>query len=535
MKKDLRLAVFIFAVSLAMFLPDLGADVKPPFASDAQPEISMDFQNATLKDILKVLSMQSGLNFVASEAVQDRTVTLYLDKVPLDEAMKMIFKANNLSYELDKTANIFIVKDWGKVSIETVTRVFHLKYATVLSSKLKQEIDNQMASTSASTSGSSGSSGSTGSSSSGSSSTGSSGSSSGSTEDDTENTGITKSVRKLLSENGSVIEDFRTNSLIVTDTPSRMETIAGVIAALDVAVPQVMMEVEMLDVSKNTIDKLGMDWSAAGAFSMQIISAARMTSFPLGGSGLADRILSKVTSSARVGGDSTKYNAGEINFPTNLKWVFNYLRTEPSTRILARPRVLSLNNETAEIMITTQEAIGTIQQQSSGGSLTTQTTAAERVETGVHLRVTPQINADTSEITMFIYPRVRDATVSTFNTSFKDPEERSTKTSVRIKDGDTVIIGGLIRRDRSETITSVPYLSRIPLLGKMFFEYRNKDKDRERELLVFITPHIIRETNIKLAQMKRAVLPEREQSSTNGAGRDMLVNSAIKNFEAKKK
>jgi type II secretory pathway component GspD/PulD (secretin) len=196
--------------------------------------------------------------------------------------------------------------------------------------------------------------------------------------------------------------------------------------------------------------------------------------------------------------------------------------------------VLTLNNETAEIMIATQEAIGTVQQQSSGGSLTTSTTSAERTETGVRLRVTPQINTESSEITMFIYPRVRDATTSTFTSgtsNFKDPEERSTKTSVRVQDGDTVIIGGLIRRDRSETITRVPFFSKIPILGKVLFEYRNKDRDRDRELLVFITPHIIKEPSIKLAQKRKVVLPQREQDDSKSVNRESLVSSAIKKYE----
>ena len=522
MKKNFPAAVFVFAMSLCLFLPELTADLQAPFPNEAEPEISMDFQNAALNDVMKVFSMQSGLNFVASEAVQDRKITLYMDKVPLAQAMEKIFKANNLSYELDKGSNIFIVKDWGKVGIETVTRVFYLKHATVESGKLRTEIDTEMVDSSLN--GSNSASGTSSSSS----------SSSTASKGETEATGITKAVKKLLSDVGSVIEDFRTNSLIVTDTPGRMEVIAKVVESLDIAVPQVMLEVEMLDVSKNLVDKLGMDWSSAGAFSMQVISAARMTSFPLGG-GLANQILTKVTNTAKVGGSGDKLNTGEINFPNNLKWVFNYLRTQSDTRILARPRVLTLNNETAEIMIATQEAIGTIQQQSSGGSLTTQTTAAERVETGVRLRVTPQINVENSDITMFIYPRVRDATTSTFNTSYKDPEERSTKTSVRIKDGDTVIIGGLIRRDRSETIYRVPYLSKLPVLGKVLFEYRYKDRDRDRELLVFITPHIIKDTSIMLAQKRKVVLPEREQGASSGNNREALLNSALRNFERKNK
>ena len=114
---------------------------------------------------MKILSIQSSLNFVASEAVQDRRLTLYLDNVPLKEAMNKIFKANNLSYEMDKEANIFIVNDWGKPTTQTVTKVFYLKHATVSSSSLKEEMKNTISGTGSALSSTGGSSTTTGSSS----------------------------------------------------------------------------------------------------------------------------------------------------------------------------------------------------------------------------------------------------------------------------------------------------------------------------------------------------------------------------------
>ncbi|MCM8781142.1 MAG: STN domain-containing protein, partial [Candidatus Omnitrophica bacterium] len=127
MRNNFKLSVFIFCFYLLM--PNWGGAQE--LAPSGEIPISMDLQDASLKETLKILSIQSGLNFIASEAVQDRKITIYLDKVPLKPAMDKLFKANNLTYELDKQANIIIVKDWGKPEIETVTRVFKLKYATV--------------------------------------------------------------------------------------------------------------------------------------------------------------------------------------------------------------------------------------------------------------------------------------------------------------------------------------------------------------------------------------------------------------------
>ncbi|TAM41239.1 hypothetical protein EPN54_02045, partial [bacterium] len=139
MKRTLLTSGFIFLLIFALFIPRLNAET-PPVLTGQDPPISMDFKDASLKDILKALSIQSGMNFIASEAVKDRKVTLYFDKVPLSQVMGEIFDANNLSYKLDSSSNIFVVKDWGAMNPDTVTKVFYLKYATVSSSSLKEDM-----------------------------------------------------------------------------------------------------------------------------------------------------------------------------------------------------------------------------------------------------------------------------------------------------------------------------------------------------------------------------------------------------------
>ena len=144
MRNYFRLSAFIFIFLTCIFVSRLIAATGIDMPDPSQVTISMDLQNANLKDILKVFSIQSGLNFIASEGVQDRTMTLYMDKVPLKEAMDKLFKANNLVYELDQDAKVFIVKDLGKPSIDTVTKIFYLKYASVSSSSIKEEMATDM-------------------------------------------------------------------------------------------------------------------------------------------------------------------------------------------------------------------------------------------------------------------------------------------------------------------------------------------------------------------------------------------------------
>jgi type II secretory pathway component GspD/PulD (secretin) len=514
-----RGAIFVFAFFL--FLPQLNANPQAVLP-EPQPNISMDFQDANLKDILKVLSIQSGLNFIASEAVQDRKVTLYLDNVPLSVTMDRIFKANNLTYELDRDEHIFLVKDWGKPEVETITKVFYLKYATVSSSSLKEEMSRQLKKTSTISIGEGG----------GGEGGGESSGGSGKWKQESE-VGLTQAIKKLLSDKGTVIEDFRTNSLIVTDTPKRMEQIAGVVAALDVPAPQVLLEVEMLDVSKNVVDTIGIKYGQS-PMSVVITAAKAATKFPFG---------PDIYGTKAVTGGNT-FTAGSVDFSQSpYQVIMDFLRTNTDTKYLARPRVLTLNNEPAEIKIATDESIGVKETTTAaGGAVGSITAEAERQETGVILRITPQINIDTGEITMFVYPKVADSTSGNPITSgsrtytFRDPEERSSKSVVRLMDGDTVIIGGLIRKEKTEIITKLPILGDLPVVGSLF-RHKNKSKDKERELLIFITPHIIKNAadTTRLAQNKKLTLPEREQSAPSFPNRDLAVSSSLDTFDKKKK
>ncbi|MBU1998309.1 MAG: secretin N-terminal domain-containing protein [Candidatus Omnitrophota bacterium] len=443
---------------------------------DASKKISMDFQLADLNDILKIFSIQSGMNFIASESVRERKISLYLDQVSVKEAMDKIFKANNLEYDLDDESNIFIVKDLGKPAVETKTKVFYLKYHSVPSSNIKKDLENNLQSISTSTS--------TTAETSGSSDTG---------------TSIVDVVSQVLSETGKISEDARSNSLIVTDVPNRFPFIEEIIARLDIPQPQVMLEVEMLDVSKNTVDKMGFNVTGMSRFAITVAGAARSTQFPL--ASFMPDIASNLTE-------------GIVSFPYDLTAAVGFLRTQSDTKYLARPSILTMNNEPAEIRITTLETVGQETVTNDAGAGGTTTTSAERMETGVSLRITPQVNIETGEVTMYLYPSVKDTTTSTLSgVTAKDPEERSTKSVVRVMDGDTVILGGLIRREVSNTVIKIPILGDIPLLGALF-RGNIKDKDRDRELLVFITPRIVKDTHFTLAQAssRKVNIPQREQN-----------------------
>jgi type II secretory pathway component GspD/PulD (secretin) len=136
---------------------------------------------------------------------------------------------------------------------------------------------------------------------------------------------------------------------------------------------------------------------------------------------------------------------------------------------------------------------------------------------------------------MFIMPSVIDTSsvlvTSSDGSTFtvKDPETRTTKQIIRIKDGETVILGGLIRTRKSESITKLPILGDIPVIGALF-RSRTKDRDEERELLVFLTPHIIKDKKASLAKTNipnLPKLPQREQDAVSVLDRRAMVNTSL--------
>lgn len=412
--------------------------------------VSMDFQDANLKTVLKIFSQQSGLNFVASQNVQDRTVTIYFDNVTVEDALNYIMNANNLIYEQEPGSNIFIVKESGRPSVETMTKIYELKYAQ-LSKPPTEESEEE------------------------------------------EDADIISVIEGVITESGKVIADKRSNSLIVTDVPSQFVIIEEVLARLDIRTPQVMIEAEILETTTTVADKLGISWS--GSFGVYT-GPVHDTVWPLRG---------------RFGKDSPDVGegisaTGDFDLSGTTATI-RALLSDTDTRVLARPKVLTLNNETAKIELTAETAVASITTTSGAEGASTTSTSAERIDTGITLEVTPQINKD-GYITMHIEPSVIVPVLSTYfksgDTTFVDPYKRSTDTTVRVKDGETIIIGGLISKEDSYGFSKVPFLGDIPLLG-LAFRYKSSD-EQDKELIIFLTPYIVKDT---LSPIEK--ISEREQ------------------------
>lgn len=463
--------------------------------------ISMDFKDASLEDVLKIFSQQSGMNFIAASDLHDKKVTLFFDNIPVEEALEKVLDANDLEYEVQQGSDIFIVKPKPGEGQDLVTRIYRLKNASVPSSKINSTVSIESGGSSGSGSSSGGASSSAG--------VGGGGSSGG----------ILAAVRGVLTRYGKVMEDPRTNSLIVTDSESQFKDIEMLIARLDVSVPQVLIEVEMLDVSKNSADLIGVKFSDKLA---ELTGATRQVLYPWDLHLLKDKGYTF---------EDPEYTAGLLNTSVS-RMIVQFLQTRSDTRNLARPRIVTLNNQAAEIKISTDEAIGvTTQTMSAGGSADT-TKEAERVKTGVFLLVTPQANLANGEITLAVAPRVIQArTGATFgDQTFKDAEERGSQQIMKVKNGETVVVGGLMRTDNTEIVTKLPVLGDLPLVGRVF---RHKDSSKtERELLIFITPSIVGDTTAEKAPQSDGSQIVREQNVSKS--KLIQIDKELKSVERQK-
>jgi type IV pilus assembly protein PilQ len=435
---------FLFFTSSVCFSLDVDTSsyfILPEYSK----KISMDFQNASLITVLKIFSQQTNLNLIASDEIANKTVTVYLDNVPVEQALEQILRANNLTYEIQPGSNIYIVRTIQRPNIELTTRVYHLKYASVQSAKINTliQVTAEDGGRSSNTAG-----------------------------------GIIPVIQAILTSQGKITEDPRTNSLIITDIVTNFPIIDQTIARLDISVPQVLIEVEMLEVAKSNADKIGIKW---GDTPLAFTGGQKYGVFPFDGS-----VPFFEKPAFGIDYEDARFVTSVMD-ATGLTATLQFLKTQNDTKNLARPRILTLNNQAAEIKIATDEAIG-VKRTSNDADITVE---AERVETGVTLVVTPQANLETGIITMAIQPKVIIAkTGATFTeATFKDAEERSAKTILKVATGDTIVIGGLVREETTTLFTKVPFLGDLPIIGKAF---RHTDISKnERELIIFITPHIL--------------------------------------------
>lgn len=437
-------------------------------------KVSLNLRNMELSKILRAISKQAGVSFILSRELHGKRFSAFLEQVTIQDALSALLESHGLGYEQIGNSDTFVVKDLKQTKVKTITRIFRLKY-TQVSEPGSGASESQSAFTVVDSGAEKG------------------GSSEQGGKEAGGGNGIVDVIRSMLTGEGRLQLHAQTNSLIVTDVPIVFPRIRMIIEKLDILIPQILIEAQIVEVDASFTRNLGLEIGGPNGELASLSGPGRLIGFPAGGG------LRLHASKAELAGASIKDTSlfgsnpdlgmffGKLSFE-QLTVLLKAIESEGKGDFLARPKIMTLNNKSAEISITADTAIG-IQSVTLDVKTGAATTTAERRTTGVSMRVTPQIN-DEDLVTLLIEPSVsRPQASEFFPTQFVDPQTRSLKTSVRVKNGETILIGGLLTNNKQKTIRRVPILGRIPLIGRLFRS--EKTQTVKRELLIFITPKVI--------------------------------------------
>lgn len=274
---------------------------------------------------------------------------------------------------------------------------------------------------------------------------------------------MAKSVEKTLTKRGHIEVDKRSNSLLLTDIDDRLDQAESMVRSLDTKTLQVEIVARLVDVDVSSTRSLGIEW---GAQNLDLFDAGVGEDIRVNARGVTNPV--------------GTMRLGTVKSFGSLDAAIEALETQNKANIISNPRITTVNNREASVVVGQQ--IPLIVQDFAGNAVTQLTTI------GIKLSVTPHINVG-NKITMDIHPEVSDlasqATVQggiIINTTMAD-------TRVMVNDGETAVIGGLIRSNESTTKRGVPILMDIPLIGNLFRS--NSTTKAKRELLIFVTPKIL--------------------------------------------
>ncbi|HGN6304072.1 TPA: type IV pilus secretin PilQ [Neisseria gonorrhoeae] len=414
-------------------------------------KISLDFQDVEIRTILQILAKESGMNIVASDSVSGK-MTLSLKDVPWDQALDLVMQARNL--DMRQQGNIvniaprdeLLAKDKAFLQAEKdiadlgalYSQNFQLKYKNVEEFRSILRLDNA----------------------------------------DT-----TGNRNTLVSGRGSVLIDPATNTLIVTDTRSVIEKFRKLIDELDVPAQQVMIEARIVEAADGFSRDLGVKFRATGRKKLKNETSAFGWGVNSGfGGGDKWEAQTKINLPVAAAANSISLVRAISSGALNLE--LSASESLSKTKTLANPRVLTQNRKEAKIE-SGYEIPFTVTTASGGGN----STNTELKKAVLGLTVTPNITPDGQIIMTVKINKDSPAQCASGNNTILCISTKSLNTQAMVENGGTLIVGGIYEENNGNTLTKVPLLGDIPVIGNLF-KTRGKKTDR-RELLIFITPRII--------------------------------------------
>lgn len=457
--------------ALALATAHLG--VAPTRAAADEPTFSFSADNLPLRQALALFARANNLNIVPDLDVEG-TVTVEFNDLPLAEAMRALLDAHGYYFERD--GRLLRVR-------REVTRLFRIDYIHATRA-------GQGSSAVQISSGSSGSGGGTGGGAAG--SGGSEGSAMTVTQTSTIDfwTSLSEQLAALVSETGSFTVNSLAGTVFVRDSYRRMQEIARYLDDVVASVArQVEIEIEIYEVVLGNSSQFGINWQRVS----QRLDSAFTTlpgtlALPTGGG---------VIVTQPVYGDAPSAPAIRIGHQRGAtEAVLDALKQEGELRILSKPRLRTLNNQPAVVRIGQDLPVFSRQITQSPGSppIVTETESIQNVTIGTVLSVTPQVSADgvvTLDVTPAISRLVRTAVSASGNTAAPVIDIRQATSIVRLRDGATAVVGGLVQENASTTRRKVPVLGDVPVVGRAFTgTYDNAERT---ELVFLITPRVVRD------------------------------------------
>ena len=407
--------------------------------------ISLDFQGADLRAVLRTFAEISGLNIVIDATIQG-TVDVALRDVPWDQALDIILRANRLGYTIDGT--IVRIVPVTVLAQEQAERQ-KLAEAQALAGELQ-------------------------------------------TMTRTLSYARAEQVQPLLtatvlSRRGSITTDPRTNTLIITDLQERLAQAGDLIGTLDRPEPQVEIEARIVQTTRDFAQRLGVQWGFTGRATPELgntlplafpnaVGIEGRTGGVQGPEGAPRGVNLGVTAATSAVGLAL----GAVNGALNLDVALSALESSGQGRLLSTPRVTTQNNIEAQITQGIQIPIQTV---------ANNTVTVTFRDAALTLLVQPQITAANTVI-MRITVENASPDFSRSVNGIPPIDTQRALTQVLVTDGETTVIGGIYVSRETNTQGRTPGLYRIPLLGWLF--QRNEITDESRELLIFITPRIVR-------------------------------------------
>ena len=454
--------------------------------------INLKVVNADVRDILNYITEQYGVNFVIDSSVKDVPVTVNVSGVPWNYALESILRAQGLGIQVNgnilRVADAKILAAEGAIlrsqqesALDTqplVTEFIRLNYARAANGFARGSetagtfVDGPPQGIQASSAGES------------------SFSQSGPSGPGSANSGLLPIIQRRLSSRGSIEVDERSNSLIITDVRQNIEAIRQLVSILDQPEPQVEIEARIVVATRNFSRDVGVQLSGlvigtrgSGAAGSTLPNSPVDPSLTLPGSlpngGITNPLRSQITNTV-IGLTTGVFGTAQINM------LITAGEQKGQAKIIATPRVTTLNLQKATIKSSTKIPITTVQPGQTVGGTAVATT--QYVDVPLSLEITPQI---TDLGTIVLDVTAENASTATIAAGVAPAiNSQSMQTTVTVPDGGTTVVGGVLFDDERDNQDRTPGVSKIPIFGQLF--KRKAIQRNTNEILFFITPRIYR-------------------------------------------